>query len=88
MKPITRKTVTAMTSLLPTMALFHQAKLSVDGGAPEIVDTYSADDIWGVAIYRREFATSGRHTLRITVLGEHGPRATDSIVHVDGVRVE
>lgn len=65
-----------------------QAKLSVDGGAPEIVDTYSADDIWGVGLYRREFATSGRHTLRITVLDEHGHRATDSIVHVDGVRVE
>ncbi len=65
-----------------------KAQISIDGGVPEIVDTYSADDIWGVGLYRKEFPTVGRHTLRITVLGEHAPRATDSIVHVDGVRVE
>jgi hypothetical protein len=65
-----------------------KAAVSVDGGAAEIVDTYSADDIWGVCVFRKEFATAGRHTLRITVLGEHGPRATDSVVTIDGFRVE
>ncbi len=65
-----------------------RAQVSIDGGAPEIVDTYSADDIWGIGIYRKEFAAAGRHTLRISVLGEHAARATDSLVHVDGVRVE
>ena len=30
----------------------------------------------------------GRHTLRITVLGQHGPRANDSTVAIDGFRVE
>jgi hypothetical protein len=65
-----------------------RAAVSVDGGAPETIDTYSGDDIWGVGIYRHEFAQAGRHTLKITVLGEHGARASDSLVHVDGVRVE
>jgi hypothetical protein len=62
--------------------------VSLDGAAPDIIDTYSADDIWGVGIYRQAFPVSGRHTLRITVLGEHGPRAKDSFVHVDGFRAE
>ena len=32
-----------------------KAAVSVDGGPAEIVDTYSADDIWGVCVYRKEF---------------------------------
>jgi len=65
-----------------------KAAVSVDDGAAEIVDTYSADDIWGVCVYRKEFAHTGRHTLKITIFGEHGPRAKDSIVSIDGFRVE
>jgi hypothetical protein len=65
-----------------------KAAVSVDGGPAEIVDTYSADDIWGVCVFCKEFAEPGEHTLRITVLGEHGPRAADSTVAIDGFRVE
>ena len=65
-----------------------KAAVSVDGGPAEIVDAYSADDIWGVCVFRKKFATPGPHTLQITVLGEHGPRATDSTVTIDGFRVE
>jgi hypothetical protein len=65
-----------------------KAAVSVDGGPAEIVDTYSADDIWGVCVFRKKFATPGPHTLQITVLGEHSPRATDSTVAIDGFRVE
>ena len=59
---------------------------------PEIVDTYSADDIWGVAVYRKEFATSGRHTIRVEVEGKRSvhpaERSKDTLVFVDGIRVE
>ena len=65
-----------------------KAAVSVDDGPAEIVDTYSADDIWGVCVYRKEFADAGRHTLKITVLGQHGPKAKDSIISIDGFRVE
>ena len=64
------------------------AAVSIDGGPAEIVDTYSADDIWGVAVYRKEFPVAGQHTLRITVLGQHGARAKDSNIAVDGFRIE
>lgn len=65
-----------------------KAAVSVDGGPVEIVDTYSADDIGGVCVYRKEFPTSGRHTLQITVSGQRGPRAKDSIIAIDGFRIE
>ena len=69
-----------------------EAAVSVDGGTPEIVDTYSADDIWGVAVYRKELATSGRHTLHIEVLGRRGvhpdERSQDTFIFVDGIRAE
>jgi hypothetical protein len=65
-----------------------KAAVSIDGGPAEVIDTYSADDIWGVCVFRKEFATPGPHTLRITVLGLHAPRATDSTVTIDGFRVE
>lgn len=69
-----------------------EAAVSIDGGPADIVDTYAADDIWGAGIYRKEFATPGRHTIRIEVLGQRGKhpaeRSTDTLVFVDGIRVE
>ncbi len=69
-----------------------EAAVSIDGGPSEIVDTYSADDIWGVAVYHKEFATSGRHTIHIEVLGKRGfhpnERSKDTLIFVDGIRVE
>jgi len=69
-----------------------QAAVKIDGGPAEIVDTYSADDIWGVAVYRKEFATSGRHTIHIEALGQRGvhldERSKDTMIFVDGIRVE
>jgi hypothetical protein len=62
--------------------------VSIDGAAPEVVDTYSADDIWGVCVYRKEFPLAGRHTIRLEVVGEHSARAKDHLLHLDGVRVE
>lgn len=64
-----------------------KAAVSIDGAAAETVDTYSADDIWGVCVFRKELPDAGKHTVRITVLGEHGPRAKDSVVAIDGVRI-
>lgn len=64
-----------------------KAAVRIDNNAPETIDTYSADDIWGVCVFRKELP-AGKHTLRIEVLGEHSERAKDSLVYLDGVRVE
>lgn len=58
------------------------------GGAGETFDTFSADEIWGVGIYRHAFAATGKHTMRVTVLGEHHERSEGNGVALDGVRVE
>ena len=65
-----------------------KAAVRVDGGEPEVVDTYSADDIWGACVYRKEWAASGKHTVRVEVLGEKGPRSLGTTVQIDGLRVE
>lgn len=65
-----------------------QASVSLDGGPPEIIDTYSADDIWGACVYERELAAAGPHTLTVTVLNERNPRATGAVVALDGLRAE
>ncbi len=66
-----------------------KASVSFDGdSATETFDTFSADDIWGVAVYQKEFPTAGQHKLRVTVLGEHGTRAEGNGVALDGIRTE
>ena len=64
-----------------------KAAISIDGASPDVVDTYSADDIWGVCVFRKELATAGPHTLRLEVLGERSAHAKDQVFHLDGVRV-
>jgi hypothetical protein len=64
-----------------------KASVQIDGGPAETVDTYSADDIWGVCVYRKEIATAGPHRLTITVTGQRGPRAKDAAIVIDGVRI-
>jgi hypothetical protein len=65
-----------------------KAEVSVDGGPAEVVDTYAADDIWGVCVFRKEFPDAGPHKLKITVLGQRAPRAKDAFVAIDGFRIE
>lgn len=65
-----------------------RAEVSIDGGSPQIVDTYCSDDVWGVCVFRSELAKPGKHTIRITVCGDHNPRATDTLVFIDGLRAE
>ena len=66
-----------------------KANITVDGAAPEVIDTYSADEIWGVCVYHRKLeGGAGPHTLRLEVLGEHNAPAKGSLVHLDGVRIE
>lgn len=64
------------------------AGVSVDGGPVEKVDTYSADDIWGVCVFQKQLKTTGPHRLSLEVLGERSKRSNDCYVYLDGIRVE
>jgi hypothetical protein len=65
-----------------------QAEVRIDGGEPEFVDTYSANDIFGVGIYSKSFPESGLHQIKITVTGKHtGPRGKGTHVYVDGFQI-
>ncbi len=69
----------------------HGGKASVqfDDAVPATTfDTFSADDIWGVGVYRKEFPSVGKHTMHLTVLGEHVPLSDGNAIAIDGVRAE
>ncbi len=66
-----------------------EAEVTVDGVKEAVVDTYSADDIFGVGIYSKAFPNAGEHRVEITVLGKHGgPRGHGTRIYVDGFRIE
>jgi hypothetical protein len=65
-----------------------EAEISIDGQREALVDTYSADDIWGAGIYSKVFPAPGKHTVKITVAGEHGGRSKGNQVYLDGLRIE
>ncbi|MHB0999215.1 MAG: alpha-amylase family protein [Armatimonadota bacterium] len=61
--------------------------ISIDSGVPEIIDTYSADDIWGACIYKKDLSP-GKHTVRVEVTGDRSKRSKGTVVSLDGIRVE
>ena len=74
------------------------SRIEIDGQT-STVDTYSADEIWGIAAWQREWDSSGPHTFKLTVTGQHGEHPSDVIpagsarqsatwVHLDGFRTE
>jgi len=63
------------------------AEVYIDGTLDKKVDTYSADDIWGIPVYSKTFAVNGEHTIRIVVAGQHGQRGNGSRVHIDGLQI-
>jgi hexosaminidase len=68
-----------------------KAQVLVDGRPDAVVDTYTADEIWGVGIYTKEFSAAGPHTVTISVLGEPGGPPGYSLgadVYLDGIRIE
>jgi hypothetical protein len=63
-----------------------QAEFIVDGHLEATVDTYSADDIFGVGIYSKRFPQAGLHQIAVRVVGKHGgPRGKGTRVYVDGI---
>jgi hypothetical protein len=66
-----------------------KAGVAIDGEPDTVVDTFSADDIWGVGIFSKTFAPPGKHKVKISVLGQP-PDAygTGTSVYLDGIQVE
>ena len=63
------------------------AEISINNHPEATVDTYSADDIFGVGIYTKTFSDAGPHEVKLTVLGKHaGPRGQGTRVYIDGVQ--
>lgn len=64
-----------------------RAAVTIDEGTPTVIDTFTADDIWGVCVYEQALP-AGKHTLTLTVLGDHDSRSSGDFIRLDGVRIE
>lgn len=69
----------------PKQPNYGKAEVSVDGGAPVIVDCYAPKGSAKAETILWESPTlaPGSHTVRIKVLGEHNPQSTGDIVVLD-----
>ena len=66
-----------------------KAAISIDGQPDIVVDTYSADDIWGVGLFSKTFPSAGKHTVKISVLGQPPDDfGAGTFVYLDGIQVE
>jgi hypothetical protein len=78
------RSVTLFSKLGPDCGMLE---VGVDGGSPDVIDLYSADDIWGAGVYQKDLPIPGKHSIRITVLGRRSPSAKDSLVYLDAIKV-
>lgn len=61
------------------------ALVQIDDLPAETVDTYAADEIPGVCVYRKTLPP-GRHRIKISVSGIRSERSSGTKIHVDGFR--
>lgn len=59
------------------------ASASLDGGAAQRVDFYSATRVDQALVYRSGLLSAGAHTLVLTATGGHSPASTGTVITVD-----
>ena len=59
------------------------ADVSIDGGAPTVVNGYSPDWTKQVTLFKRTDLSPGGHTIKITITGQHDPRSGGTYQDVD-----
>jgi hypothetical protein len=64
-----------------------QALVTVDGGAVQVVDLYSASSIYQQVVYTTGVLTAGTHTLRIESSGKKNAASRNTQVYVDAIGV-
>ena len=62
------------------------ATVSVDGGAPLEIDTYSNDTEWQASLFSTGDLPAGQHTIRVTVLGRSRAGALGTRIELDALR--
>ena len=63
--------------------VYGKAKVTLDRGAPVIVDLYSASTLWQQKVWNTGTLPAGTHTLKIEWTGTKNTAATDTNISVD-----
>lgn len=64
-----------------------KASVSIDGVTDTTIDLFAPDYVFNVPIYRKSFASSGNHTIRVTKLSLKNTKSSDDKVNIDGFQV-
>ncbi len=64
-------------------AQFGKYQVSVDGGAAQAMDAYSATRQYGAVLFEATGLATGKHILTLTALGTHNTSATGNYIAID-----
>jgi putative cell wall-binding protein len=67
--------------------LYGKAKVTVDGGTPEVIDLYSPTSVFKSSVWNTGTLASGTHTVRIEGTGTKNASATNTYVGIDAFDV-
>ena len=67
--------------------VYGEAKVTLDGGTPVIVDLYSAGALWQQNVWNTDTLPAGSHTLKIEWTGTKDAAASATNISVDAFDV-
>jgi hypothetical protein len=76
-----------MTWIAKKSPAYGKAKVTLDGGAPETVDLYSASTSWKQKVWESGDLTAGPHTVVIAWTGQKSAGATGTNINIDAIVV-
>jgi uncharacterized protein YkwD len=68
-------------------SVYGLAEVSLDGGAAETVDFYSASSLYKQSVYKKTDLSSGTHTIVIRCLGQPSGASGGCTVDIDAIKV-
>ncbi len=70
-----------------TDTMFGKFNVSIDGGASQTVDLYSASRAYNALMFEKTGLASGNHILTLTAMGTHNASASDNYVAIDKAEI-
>jgi len=76
---------TRLTWIATTGIAFGKAQVTLDGGAPVLIDLYSPSNLYQQAVWSTGLLANGAHTVTIAWTGQKNPAAVYTYVDVDAL---
>jgi hypothetical protein len=78
---------TQLTWIAKKAPAYGQAEVTVDDSSVDIVDLYSADEVWQQVVWQTDTLSAGPHAVTLAWTGEKTAAATGTNINVDAIEV-